>query len=376
MQYFKNSRTSVQIALSLFIVLLPYIILAILGGSLLLIPFHIQTTIWMISAIFGSPIIPIALVLIIGSIFYDPKKGKIKGLFFSILPGILFIEIIGVVILILFATGSGESGEVPLLFCSTEQTIASPQQREAILAHPLIIEFNQELNLNQIFVQGFSPDSDPECFSELVDTVFLLEYRWPRSYSNFDIIYTGMIHVVRYKDGSIEGGTRDFDLDLQQLIHYSEERIKILENEPKIQEFVLKTELEEVVPLNFGENTVSFGCDPKRQRCSQTAWIQYNYSLEWISGAVLPNSSIEEWEAFPEFSGAINYTEGVLSEQNLNCALSQEVGEASFTEFIYHFGRNGRRDMTIYFSCQDILKRVSLRWGKDGFFSILSITDH
>ncbi|WP_420644886.1 hypothetical protein [Candidatus Leptofilum sp.] len=375
MQYFKNSRTSVQITLLLIILLLPYIVLAILAGSILSVPFFIKTTLWIISITFGTPVIPIAIVLIIGYLLYNPKNGKLKGLFFSIVPGILLLEIMSVVLLTLFATGGDRSEEVPLIVCNPEQTIASSQQREIILAHPLIIEFNQELNLNQIYVEEFSPDSDPECFSELVDTVFLLAYRWPPSYSNFDIIYTDMLRVVRYKDGSIEGGTRDFDLDLQQLMRYSEERITTLENEPKIQEFILKTELEEVVPLNFGENIVSFGCDPKRQPCSQTAWIQYNFNLGWIVGAMLPNSSIEEWEAFPEVNGAIKYTEDVLSEQNLNCVLSQEVGEPSFTEILYNNGRN-LGDITLYFSCQDILKRVSLRWGIDNHFSILSITDH
>lgn len=360
----------------------------------MLVPFYIKTSFWMSSVILGSFIapnfytfldepvyvplfnmIPFTIVMTISYRIYKPKTGKRFGLFASVITGLFFVEMVGIIILIMFATDGRTSVEVPLYLCNPKQTIASPQQRDVILAHPLIIEFNQELNLNQIFVEEFSPDSDPECFSELVDTVFLLEYRWPRSYSNFDIIYTGMLEVVRYKDGSIEGGTRDFGLDLQQLIRYSEERITTLENEPKIQEFILKTELEEVVPLNIGENTVSFGCDPKVQLCSQTAWIQYNFNLGWIVEAVLPNSSIEEWEAFPEVSGAINYTEDVLSEQNLNCTLSQEVGEASFTEILYNYSRD-LGDMTIYFSCQDILKRVSLRWGKDNYFSILSITDH
>jgi len=240
-----------------------------------------------------------------------------------------------------------------------DEKIDNPKIYEnIILSNPIVQQISSELTQHQVNV---SP-----CFVKNKVGIGIL-YELPVSYSEYQLVYSDYLNLAYSKDGTIElsGGIKQpAAFEKATILTYFRQRIREIEDNPRIREVITKTEPDlqnPVIPL-FGQVQIS------RRGGNR---VEYNFYSGLVRGYVLSNDL--DWQEFPEIKQAHRaIEEHLLVGAFSGCSIGH--GEMhSYTSANFHDSPTGPWYLTIALICDDGWKDAFVQINNDGSYERLKI---
>lgn len=217
-----------------------------------------------------------------------------------------------------------------------------PCEENIIRENPVIQELNSEFTLLEVscFVNG--------------ELEFSLNYEVPTSYSAYEITYHDYLSVVYSKDKTIKiadniNAPRAFET--KAILEYFKQRIEKFESNPRIREFILKTE------PGINQSVVILGDQSEIIRPGNR--IQYNYSSGLVQSYSLSNSI--DWQEFPEIKQAHKMIEeNIQGGDQAHCHIGR-LETYSYTYAEFEDLADDRWNLTVPLECDDGWKAASIQ---------------
>ena len=267
------------------------------------------------------------------------------------------LALAGALLIVLAVTGCP-----PKIPCG--ERIKDPETHQAILlSHPVIQDLGRVATLHRLTLG--------ECFVK-GRTVASLYYLLPESYSAYGVAYLDLLRLYYAEEGGVEladgglGGPRTLDRDA--ILRYFRARIGEIEGDPRVQEFLAKTEPDPASPLAAIYESATI----RRTVGGSPAWVEYSFFTGLVRGYLLPNSV--DWQQFPEIAQAHRVVQDhLLVGQLADCAVGRDAAHA-YTTAAFHDSPTDPWRLTVALICKEGWKDASVQINADGSFESMGVT--
>ncbi len=226
---------------------------------------------------------------------------------------------------------------------------------EEVLNNPVIQQINSELTLLEI---NIGP-----CFVNNKVGVGII-YELPKSYSEFQLSYKDSLVLAYDKDGTlvISGGIKQPEaFEVEVVLSYFKGIVQEIESNPRIREFILKTEPDPRNPsiALYSQKIIRFG----------GSQVDINYRDGSVRGYMLSNDI--DWHEFPEIKVAHQVIEEhLLVGEYSNCSIGH--GEHhGYTAAQFHDSLTSPWFLTVAIKCNKDLKDALIHINSDGSYDRL-----